>query len=236
MTAPTTLDLAVLQAIDQRVAQGEQTLLAMGTVSAWDQTSPTDVQVTFDSTAIAVPCKVFDVFVAEGDRVGLAKIGRWWTVVGSFTKRWRQLLGGTQWTGGGNLVTGLNTTELVITTSASIFIPSSTRIQLSCGVRLLDSVSGSTWIFRIRDGSSVGGTERAQFTWTSPSSLFGYNQYFIGQYESGTTPVVQTYCITAVRVGGSGLLTMIAGGTLHDSHLTAYAAAQTGLIEMRSTP
>lgn len=238
MAAPvTTLDLSLVQAIDERVAAGEKTLLAMGTVAAWDPNLPTDVMVTFDSSAVAVPCKVFDLYVAEGDRVGLAKLDRWWTVVGTFTRRWRQVLGGTRWSGGGNLVTGLTTTELVIMTTASIFVPGGTQVQVSAGVRLLEtSAAGSNYIFRIRDGATVGGTQRGEYTWRSPDTTSGWNQYFWAGYDTASTPVVQTYCLTAQRIGATGFLTMIAGGVTHNVHLIAYAVAPAGTIENRTTP
>jgi hypothetical protein len=225
----TTLDEVLIQAIDQRVAAGEKMLLAMGTVASWDANSPTDVMVTFDSASVAVPCKVFDLWVAEGDRVGLAKFDRWWTVVGTFTKTWRELLGGTQWSSGGNLVIGL-TTELVTMVSESIFLPAMTHIRVSAGIRLLASAT-DTYVFRIRDGSTTGGTERAQFTWTAQSNAFGYNQFFWGQFDSGSTPVVQTFCVSGARVSGGGSLNMIAGGVEHNTHINAYAEGPAGMIQ-----
>lgn len=233
-----TLDLALVQAIDQRVAAGEKMLAAMGTVTSWLNTAPSDVMVTFDSTTAAVPCKVFgDVTVAEGDRVGLLRLGRWWTVVGSFTKRWTGVLGGNRWTGGGNLVTGLTTTELVIMTTPFMFVPSATQVEVSAGIRLLDTVSsGSTYVFRLRDGATTGGTQRGEYTWTSPNLLFGYNYYFWGGYDMGASPAVQQYCLTAQRVGGTGQLTMIAGGPTHNVHLIARAVATASTVTLQATP
>ena len=228
----TTLDEVLIQAIDQRVAAGEKMLLAMGTVTSWNVNSPTDVMVTFDSASVAVPCKVFNLWVAEGDRVGLARFDRWWTVLGTFTKTWRELLGGTQWSGGGNLVVGL-TSELVTMVSESIFLPAMTHIRVTAGIRLLASATNDTYVFRIRDGSTTGGTERGQFTWTAPSNIYGYNEFFWCQFDTGSTPVTQTFCVSGERVGGSGSLTMISGG---NTHIVAHAEGPAGMIQDNTTP
>jgi hypothetical protein len=147
------------------------------------------------------------------------------------------VLGGNRWSGGGNLVTGLTGTELVIMTTPTLFLPANTQIEVSAGVRLLDTVSaGSTYLFKIRDGNTTGGTERGEFTWTSQSLSFGYNQYFRCSYDTGSTPVIQQFCLTAIRVGGGGQLTMIAGGVQHNTHLWAQALAPAGTMTTQATP
>lgn len=52
------------------------------------RTGSTTCMCTLDGSELAVPVKVFgDVEIAEGDRVGLVRIGAEWTVVGTFTRR-----------------------------------------------------------------------------------------------------------------------------------------------------
>jgi hypothetical protein len=230
------LDLALIQAIDQRVAAGAKTLTAMGTVTSWSEYAPLDIDVTFDGTTVSVPCKVYgSVSVAEGDRVGLVKIGRWWMVHGTYTKTWRQLLGGTQWIGAGNLVTGLGSTELVIMTSDFIFIPSNTNIDVTAGVRVLDTgTAGTTYIFRLREGTTTSDTPRAEFTWTSDNLSFGYNLYLFGNYDSGASSTAEKFCVTAQRVGGGGFLTMLSGGQSHNTHIRAIAMGAAGVMAPRT--
>jgi hypothetical protein len=52
------------------------------------RTGPTTALVTYDGSSLAAPVKVFgDVNIAEGDRVGLLRLGVDWTVIGTFTRR-----------------------------------------------------------------------------------------------------------------------------------------------------
>jgi hypothetical protein len=86
------LDLDIVAAINEAVAMAIKQTTAVGTVAAMSFDS--NVMVTLDGSTQAVPCKVFgDVQAYEGDRVGLVLLGRWWTVVGSFTKRWPSNVG-----------------------------------------------------------------------------------------------------------------------------------------------
>jgi hypothetical protein len=98
------LDLDILAAIDARVRQGERDILAFGTVASVD--SDNDVTVTFDGSAASIPCKNFgNVLTIAGDRVGLAKIGKWWTVVGEMERRWPATAAGQASGPGGGLST-----------------------------------------------------------------------------------------------------------------------------------
>jgi hypothetical protein len=84
----TFLDETVIAAIDARVQQGEKNILAFGTVNAVN--SVVDCTVTFDGSSASIPCKNFgDVLLIEGDRVGVAKIGAFWTVFGNMSARWQ---------------------------------------------------------------------------------------------------------------------------------------------------
>jgi hypothetical protein len=77
----------LIAAIDARVAFALQQSHAWGVVASRDST--VDAQVVFDGSALAVPVKVAaDVDAFEGDRVAMAKVGRWWTVLGSMTRHW----------------------------------------------------------------------------------------------------------------------------------------------------
>jgi hypothetical protein len=85
----------LIRLIDERVAKGvaafaqsgsQLTGVSGGTINY--RTGPTTCMVTLDGSALAVPVKVFgDVEVAEGDRVGLVRIGSDWTVFGTFSRR-----------------------------------------------------------------------------------------------------------------------------------------------------
>lgn len=83
----TTLDLAIIQAIDERVKQAQQQLITNGTVTSY--LGDTDVMVTLDGSSVAIPCKCAgNVNAFENDRVVLVLSGDWWTVVGVFNRRW----------------------------------------------------------------------------------------------------------------------------------------------------
>lgn len=146
------------------------------------------------------------------------------------------LLGGTKWTGGGNLVTGLTTTELACMTAASVTIPPKSTAEISVGIRLLASVSGDVFVFRVRDTNAVG-TQRGEYTWKAPDASAGYNQYFKAYYEnSGASSVSVAFCVTAQRTSGTGSLTMIAGGSQHNTHLLTHVVGAYGVITSSATP
>jgi hypothetical protein len=78
-----TLNFALLDLVDARVAAGRDRTTIMGTLS--ERTSATRAMVTFDGSSVAVPVKIFsDVTALEGDRVGLVRFGTDWVVVGTF--------------------------------------------------------------------------------------------------------------------------------------------------------
>lgn len=148
----------------------------------------------------------------------------------------RGLLGGTRWTGGGNLVTGLNTTELAIMTAASVTIPPLSTVEISVGVRLLASVSGDVYILRIRE-TNVGGVEVGEYAWVAPNNTSGLNQYFKTHYDNNTsTSKTVQYCVTAQRAAGTGTLTMIAGPAQHDTHIMTSVTGYTGVVTDSATP
>ncbi|GAA2346991.1 hypothetical protein [Dactylosporangium salmoneum] len=144
-------------------------------------------------------------------------------------------LGGTRWTGGGNLVTGLVGTETVIMTAAAVYLPANSLIQLSAGIRLLASVAADTYVFRIRE-TNLAGTQRAEYTWTAPTASNGYNQYFISEFETTSEVSAQVFVLTAQRIGGTGSLTMIAGNAINSTHLTAAVVAPAGAVTIQPTP
>jgi hypothetical protein len=152
---------------------------------------------------------------------------------------WRYVpvtLGGTQWTGTGNFVTGLGSTETVFATAAAVTIPPNTMIRMHSSWFVLGSASNDTFQFLMRD-TNVSGTQRGGTTWTNQNSLFGYFVTLDGWYETGSVAEVKTFCVTGSRVGGSGTVSVIAGGTAHDGSLTvAITAPKTGVVTHTSTP
>jgi hypothetical protein len=99
------LDLDIIAAVDARIAAALKESTAWGTVAArlgWN-----DAMVTFDGSSLGIPVKVAgNVEVLEGDRVGLLKIGPWWTVVTTMTRRFLNQQGAQQ-----SQVTGATTTS-----------------------------------------------------------------------------------------------------------------------------
>lgn len=154
----TALDLAMLLAIDQRVSVGRERITALGTVAS--RSLDTNITVTMDGSAFAVPCKIFgDVEAYEGDRVGLVKFGLWWTVVGSFTKRWPAKAGATTVQSSGTttsstfgdiptpadvvIVKRWNTTRLRLMVAAGSYC-SATPCEAEWGVRLTGTAFAAT--------------------------------------------------------------------------------------------
>lgn len=79
----------LINVIDARIAQKSVERTAIGTVVA--RTSATDALVVMDGSQGSVPVKVAGNAPAhEGDRVYVAKFGRWWTVVGAGVNRGTQ--------------------------------------------------------------------------------------------------------------------------------------------------
>lgn len=144
-------------------------------------------------------------------------------------------LGGTRWTGGGNLGIGIAATEVVAMTAAAVTLPANSLIQLSAGIRLLATTNGDTFLFKIRE-TNLTGTQRAEYPWTAPSAAFGYTQWFQGEFETTAEVTGQVFVLTAQRIGGTGTLTMIAGGAIYDTHLTAAVAGPAGAVTVAATP
>lgn len=203
--------------------------------AAWGNANVRDQVVTPFATAAARDSAISS--PVEGMYADLADTDTLWRRTGT---TWRivsrGLLGGTRWVGGGNLVTGLTTTELVTMTAAAVTIPPLSTVVISAGVRLLSSVANDTYVFRIRE-TNVSGATRGDMTWTAPNNLNGFNHNFHGYYDNTTTNAVTvTYCVTGQRVGGTGSLTMIAGLAQHNVHILTSIAGHTGVITDSPTP
>lgn len=72
--------------VDERIRAAFHTITAAGTVV--ERTGSTTCMVVLDGSSLPVPVKAFgDVNVAEGDRVGLVRLGVDWTIIGTFVRR-----------------------------------------------------------------------------------------------------------------------------------------------------
>jgi hypothetical protein len=113
MTYPADL----LSLIDERVAKGIQaaaesggaiTGAAAGTVVY--RTGATTCEVNFDGSMLAAPVKVLgDVEALEGDRVAMLRVGKDWTIMGTFSRRRTITMPDGATTGTQRMVWGANT-------------------------------------------------------------------------------------------------------------------------------
>ena len=75
----------LLDLIDSRVRDSGEQILAMGTAQTGTDKATNTVYVMMDGSGMAVPVKAFrSVTVVPGARVGLAKFGSQWVVVGTY--------------------------------------------------------------------------------------------------------------------------------------------------------
>jgi hypothetical protein len=80
-----TFNWAALDLIDERIRSYEEKTLAMGTAQSATDKATNTVNVLFDGSGVAVPVKSFrSVTVLPGARVGLAKFGAQWVVIGTY--------------------------------------------------------------------------------------------------------------------------------------------------------
>lgn len=178
------------------------------------------------TSAVPTPAEGFPTYLQDSDAL------EWFD--GTVYKTAMRGMGGNRWTGGGNLVTGLTTTELSIMTTPTLSLPANTAFTILANVRLLGSVANDTYVLRIRD-TNAAGTQRGSFVWTCPSTLFGYNHQIVAHYEtSSATSIV--FCVTAQRVGGTGSLSMIAGGATESTFFKVIAESASGLVTVQATP
>lgn len=75
----------VVDLIDERMKTFDEKILAMGTAQTGTDKTTNTVFVMIDGSGVAVPVKAFrSVTVVPGARVGLAKFGAQWVVIGTF--------------------------------------------------------------------------------------------------------------------------------------------------------
>jgi hypothetical protein len=86
MTLSADIMLAIQVEVRRQLKDAQARDKQWGTVAS--RTFNTWAEVTFDDSNATIPCKIGDVEAYEGDRVGLLKIGNWWTVVTCMTKYW----------------------------------------------------------------------------------------------------------------------------------------------------
>jgi hypothetical protein len=180
-------------------------------------------------SAITAPVEGMVAHLADLDLLTVYQGGGW--------KYLPKLLGGTRWTGGGNMVTGLTTTELAImTASAAVTIPPASAVEVSVGIRCSVTVNGSTFIFRLRE-SNAAGAQRGEYAWTNPVAATGYNEQFRFAYENvSASSESKTWCVTAQRSAGTGELTMIAGPAIHNVHITTTLLGSSGIVTNSASP
>ncbi len=74
-----------LDLVDERIKSNQERAFALGTAQSATDKSTNTVNVMMDGSGVAVPCKAFrSLTVLPGARVGLAKFGTQWIVVGTY--------------------------------------------------------------------------------------------------------------------------------------------------------
>lgn len=143
------VDDDMIALVDQRIAAAFKQERRWGTVSA--RTFDNWAMVAFDGETAAVPVKVGNTEAYAGDRVGLIKIGDYWTVVETLTRRWQSY----GWAAAFQSNTG------IITGSAITDIPNAvtfTFVKRWNTTRVKVVIHGSAWL-----GTGTGGAQAMDF-------------------------------------------------------------------------
>lgn len=200
--------------------------------SAWGNANVRDQVVTPFATAAA---RTSAVAAPVAGMLSFRSDSAWWD--GYDGTNWQympRIIGGNKWTGGGNHVVGLAATELSIFATPTIALPPNTVCRVSVSFKVLGNTNGDTWLFNLRD-TSVAGLVRGDYTWTVPNSIFGYKIQFEAVYET-TVAENKIFCLCAGRIGGTGVLTITAGGVAAPTYLMATAAGPAGSLTTQATP
>lgn len=122
-------------------------------------------------------------------------------------------IGGKQFTGGGNLATGIAGTEAVgnmDTGSVTMYSDRQYRIHLK--IQLLGSVTNDIFIVRVRD-TNLAGTWRGEFVWKNDSATYGWSPPVLGfSYRPSVSSESKTFVVTGQRLSGTGSLSFTANG------------------------
>lgn len=224
----------VIDTIDARIATLTSTDRRTGTVVTRDTTGPY-ANVTIDPGSTAVPVKVLrHVDVYADDRVVLEKFGGDWVVIGTWTERptGRNIVGGKWYTTAGALVLAVAGTEALCNIdTGALTLPANRLVAVHAQPVIDTSATGTTYLFRIRDGSLTG-TQKHEHLYVPASASQGYEVPIEMLYQTGTVPEVKTFVLTLVRIGGAGTANVSAGGATISVYMYAEVKGPAGILTL----
>jgi hypothetical protein len=154
------VDMDLIQLVDERIRLHDKASQLMGTVVTRDSTGP-GATVLFDGSTVAVPVKCMGhVFCQPSDRVSLARYGSDWLIIGSFS--------GPGFGEASKALDGLPSTTAQLTSSSFIDLPEygtlsftkyfdNTYVRMSATVGALATVAATHIVWALRFTPDVGG-------------------------------------------------------------------------------
>jgi hypothetical protein len=147
----------------------------------------------------------------------------------------RGVVGGTRYTGTGNLSAGITTIETDVNmTTGALSLQAGRLYRIHVKVKWQGSVTNDEHLFRVRDTNLLG-TQRAEFTTRNLDQNLGWETYLEADYETSVAET-KTWIVTAVRLAGTGTLAVVGGGTINATYIVVEDAGPAGLVTTQSTP
>lgn len=155
------------------------------------------------------------------------------TAASNYTASAHGIVGGTRYTGTGNLVfsgspevaTGMQTGSLVLKASRTFRIKARFKITYSSG-------SVTSVIMRLRDGSLAGAIV-GEFVVDAANSGSGHTFNFECDYET-TIQVTKNFVLTMLSNGAAS--TIAGGGTTNPTYVVVDDIGPSGIITVQATP
>jgi hypothetical protein len=145
----------------------------------------------------------------------------------------RGVVGGTRYTGTGNLAATISTEAVTNMQTGTVAMEANRTFRLKVKVKVT-YVSGSVTflVFRLRDGSLVG-TEVAEWVVDAANSIAGHTFSFEADYET-TSAVSKNFVLTLASSGATS--TINGPGTTSPSYVEIQDIGPSGIITVQATP
>lgn len=145
----------------------------------------------------------------------------------------RGVIGGKQYTGGGNFAVGLTTTELLVNMdSGTVSLEPSRRFKINVKFKVNYGSTPQVLIMHIRD-TNLAGTIRTEAVFDAANTGAGHTLEFSARYE---TTIAETKTFVVSGATQSGTVNLIGAGTSNPMWVEVEDIGPSGVITITATP
>lgn len=146
----------------------------------------------------------------------------------------RGIVGGTRYTGSGNLALGVGSTELAINMqTGNVNLEANRTFKITACFKVSVTAANTTLVMHVRD-TNIAGTQININAFTIPSTSFGYNPQMSDAYYETSGSVTKNFILSCDAHGG--FATFSGGSTTNVPFVAIEDVGPSGIMTIQSSP